>query len=140
MTHDYDDIINLPHPISKRFQQMPMRDRAAQFAPFAALNVHSDVIKETSRFTETKIDISDSTAEILDRKLSFLENKINNHPSVSITFFQPDTRKKGGTYLTISGILKTINRDKKFLVFDNNKIIAIDSIIKIESELFPLDI
>ena len=50
--NSYDDIINLPHPVSKNHPQMPFRDRAAQFAPFAALTGHDAAIKETARLTD----------------------------------------------------------------------------------------
>ena len=45
----YQDIINLPHPVSKKHPQMPLKDRAAQFAPFAALSGHGEVIQQTER-------------------------------------------------------------------------------------------
>lgn len=63
MTHDYDDIISLPHPVSKRFPQMSLRDRAAQFAPFAALNGHSDAIRETAKAKELQIEIKNSVTD-----------------------------------------------------------------------------
>lgn len=53
--HRYDDIINLPHYISKTHPQMPLADRAAQFAPFAALSGHSEVIRETERMVEERV-------------------------------------------------------------------------------------
>ena len=52
MTNDYDDIINLPHPTSKRFQRMPLAERAAQFSPFAALTGYDALIRETARQNE----------------------------------------------------------------------------------------
>ena len=140
MTHDYDDIISLPHPVSKRFPQMSLRDRAAQFAPFAALNGHSDAIKETARITDSKIEISESIAEVLDRKLSFLENEIKNKPTVTITFFIPDANKEGGAYKTFTGKLTIINRDTNTLSFHTGEQISIHSIIDIESDLLPYDI
>ncbi len=57
----YDDIINLPHHVSKRHPQMPMWNRAAQFAPFSALTGYDDAIQETAKenermYNETRID------------------------------------------------------------------------------------
>lgn len=49
MTNDYDDIINLPHHVSKRHPQMSMWNRAAQFAPFAALTGYDDAIRDTAQ-------------------------------------------------------------------------------------------
>ena len=56
MTDNYDDIINLPHHVSKKHPQMCMMNRAAQFAPFAALTGHSDAIQETVRQNERSYD------------------------------------------------------------------------------------
>lgn len=54
-TTKYDDIIHLPHPVSKKHPQMPVGDRAAQFSPFAALTGHEAAIKETARRNEERI-------------------------------------------------------------------------------------
>ena len=43
----YEDIIHLPHHVSVRHPQMSRQDRAAQFAPFAALTGHKDAIRES---------------------------------------------------------------------------------------------
>ena len=47
--HRYDDIINLPHPISRTHPPMSMEARAAQFMPFAALTGHAEAIRETAK-------------------------------------------------------------------------------------------
>ena len=51
MRDDYEDIINLPHPTSKRFPRMPLEERAAQFQPFAALTGFDEIIREMTRIT-----------------------------------------------------------------------------------------
>lgn len=56
MNNRYDEIVNLPHHVSKTRPQMPMSDRAAQFAPFAALTGYDSAIKETGRLTDEIID------------------------------------------------------------------------------------
>jgi hypothetical protein len=56
----YQDIINLPHHVSKTRLQMAMSDRAAQFAPFAALTGYDDAVKETGRLTDDKIELEES--------------------------------------------------------------------------------
>lgn len=53
--HRYDDIIDLPRHVSKVHPQMPVSERAAQFAPFAALSGHGEAIKETQRQVEERI-------------------------------------------------------------------------------------
>ena len=62
--HKYDDIINLPHHVSKTHPRMPIADRAAQFAPFAALTRHGEAVKETSRLTESRIEIDESWKKV----------------------------------------------------------------------------
>lgn len=52
----YDDIINLPHHVSDKHPHMSMHDRAAQFAPFAALTGHSDAIDNTARINDNKMN------------------------------------------------------------------------------------
>jgi len=47
----YDDIIRLPHHVSQNHPQMPMLDRAAQFAPFAAQTGYEAAVGETARLT-----------------------------------------------------------------------------------------
>ena len=54
ISHKYDDIINLPHHVSKKHPQMSLHDRAAQFSPFAALTGHKAAINETARLTDEK--------------------------------------------------------------------------------------
>ena len=71
MTDDYSDIINLPRPVSKTRMPMSLRDRAAQFAPFAALTGYDEAIGETARLTDSKHVLSDEEARELNQKLRF---------------------------------------------------------------------
>ena len=76
MNHPYDDIINLPHHVSERHPQMSMYNRAAQFAPFAALTGHDSAITEAARLTEAEEELSESDAEVLNRKLAYLQSLV----------------------------------------------------------------
>ena len=98
-THDYDDIINLPHHVSTRHPQMSMYDRAAQFSPFAALTGYDDAIQETGRLTEQKIELDEETLEKLDERFQILQEHLGEQPEVRFTYFKPDERKEGGAYL-----------------------------------------
>ena len=89
MTDNYDDIINLPHHVSTRHPQMSMMNRAAQFAPFAALTGHAAAIEETARLTDTQMELADEDSEILNQKKAYLRKNINEHPPISITYFEP---------------------------------------------------
>ena len=73
MKHD-DDILHLPHPVSKKHRQMPIADRAAQFMPFAALTGYEAALAETARLTSPRIEPDDAQRELLNRQLCFLQS------------------------------------------------------------------
>lgn len=52
----YDDIIDMPHHVSRRREQMSIRDRAAQFAPFAALTGHEKAMRDTAEEVQKSYD------------------------------------------------------------------------------------
>lgn len=105
-SNKYDDIINLPHHKSITHSHMSMIDRAAQFSPFAALPCYGDAVKETARITDAKIELDESEKALINEKLLMIAEHLDNKPLVSITYFNPDTKKKGGEYLTITGTVK----------------------------------
>ena len=127
----YDDIINLPHHVSKTRKPMTMYNRAAQFAPFAALTGYDDAIKETSRLTDKKNEISDELKNELNQKIKFISDNIKLKPKVTITYFVSDNKKSGGVYKTISGNVRRIDEVEKCLLFTNKLIIYFDDIISI---------
>lgn len=92
----YREIIDLPHHVSKTRPQMPMSDRAAQFAPFAALTGYDAAIKETGRLTDERIELDEEALTALDMKYQLLMDALDDKPEVTITYFQPDERKAGG--------------------------------------------
>ena len=136
MKSQYDDIINLPHHVSKTHPQMPMSDRAAQFSPFAALTGYDAAIRETGRFTDAQTELSEEDADILNEKIAVLVERISEKPHVTVTYFVPDDRKKGGAYSTISGNLRRIDEYERLLIFVDGKIIQMDTIADIECDLF----
>lgn len=127
----YDDIINLPHHVSKKHPRLSMEQRAAQFAPFAALTGFGDAINETSRITENRIELDDEEKLKIDNILQKLMDKISNKPKVTITYFIPDLRKTGGEYKTKIGNLKKIDEYKQLLVLEDKTEIPIKEIIEI---------
>ncbi len=127
----YDDIINLPHHISKKHPRLSIEQRAAQFAPFAALTGYGDAIKETTRLTEDRIELNEEEKESLDKKLQDLKSKISTNPQVTITYFVPDIKKSGGKYITKIGDLKKIDEYKKIVILEDKTIIPIKEIIEI---------
>ncbi len=124
-------MINLPHPVSKVHPQMPIAERAAQFSPFAALTGYGDAVKETARLTDEKIELDEDAKEILDEKLKQIREQIEEHPEIEITYFQPDERKKGGSYITITGCIKKIDDRKMSVVMQDKTEISIKDIIEI---------
>ncbi len=129
--NNYDDIINLPHHVSVKHPRLSKEQRAAQFAPFAALTGYGDAIKETARITEDRIEIDEEEKKKIDNKIIELKSKINDKPKVTITFFIPDIKKSGGEYVTIIGNLRRIDEYNKLLILEDKKKIPIEEIIEI---------
>ena len=132
-TEKYEDIINLPHHISKKHPQMTMESRAAQFAPFAALVGYEDAVEETARLTTKRIELNEEEKNILDMKLQMLKEQMNVqiYPEISIIYFVPDLKKEGGKYIKISGTIKKIDEYKQLLILDDKTQIHINEIISI---------
>ena len=136
MNGPYDDIIDLPHPVSKTHPRMSTIDRAAQFSPFAALTGHSAAIKETARLTDRKIELDEDAKAALDMKQRILSEMLDKCPEVTVTYFKADERKSGGEYLTVTGKLKKINEYERMLILSDGARIPFEDIFDIESELF----
>ncbi|MGI6242369.1 MAG: hypothetical protein ACOYJK_02345 [Prevotella sp.] len=115
MDLNYDDIINLPHHVSKRHPQMPMYKRAAQFAAFAALSGHGAALREAARVTQEFREPADDHKELLDRRMSVLRSKIAEQPAVTVTYFLPDRRKEGGRYVKMTGRLVKIHEHERLM-------------------------
>ena len=132
----YDDIIHLPHHVSKTRPQMSLEDRAAQFSPFAALTGYDAAILETGRLTEDKLELGEETQAILDRKQRYLAEIIDTKPEITVTYFVPDEKKSGGAYSTVTGFLKRIDEYERQLVLTDGRRIQQDVVFDIESEEF----
>jgi len=124
----YEDIINMPRPVSKKRRPMPILNRAAQFAPFAALTGYDDAVEETARLTGSKIELEEYEKEEIGRQLYFIKEDIKNKPEVSITYFVPDELKDGGEYVNFKGILKKIDELNQVVVTDDGLKIPMDFI------------
>ncbi|MBO5649011.1 MAG: hypothetical protein J6S76_03760, partial [Clostridia bacterium] len=104
----YEDIIDLPHHVSYRHPRMSRIDRAAQFAPFAALTGYEAAVRETARLTEGQKELDETALAVLNEKLRLLADFLEDRAQVSITYFRPDERKKGGAYLSAEGAVKAV--------------------------------
>ena len=136
MSGPYDDIINLPHPTSKRHPRMPIRDRAAIFSPFAALTGYDAAIKETGRLTDERIELDVEALSALDMKYQLLMEALDEAPEVTITYFQPDERKAGGKYLTATGAVKKVDDFERRITMQDGTKIPMDDVLSIDGELF----
>ena len=90
MKTPYADIIDLPHHVSRNHPQMPLRDRAAQFAPFAALTGYETEVGETARLTVLKRELNEQEAEELNRQLAAVIEHLSQRPKVTVEYFVPD--------------------------------------------------
>ena len=136
MKTKYEDILNLPHHVSKTRPQMPMSDRAAQFAPFAALTGYDAAIKETGRLTDERIELDEEALTALDLKYQLLMEALDEAPEVTITYFQPDERKAGGKYVSAVGAVKKIDNFERRITMQDGAKIPMDDILSIDGELF----
>ena len=132
MNGKYDEIMNLPHHVSKTRPQMPISDRAAQFSPFAALTGHDEAIAETARLTDEMVQLDPNAVEILNDKLCRISESTDTEPTVTITYFVPDEKKSGGAYVSRTGTVKKIDEYEHKVIFTDRTSIAIDSIRDIE--------
>lgn len=129
--HRYDDMLTLPHPVSKKHPPMARMNRAAQFAPFAALTGYEDAVRESARLTDQRQELEEDSRELLDEELQKICVSIQKHPGVTVTYFVPDQKKEGGSYVTYTGKLKRIDRCMQQLVFEDGTRITVGDIYKL---------
>lgn len=132
----YEDIVNLPPHISKRHPQPSMMDRAARFAPFAAITGYEEMVLEEARVTEKRIDLDEGALALLNEKLNMIQEFLDEEPEVTITYFEPDKKKSGGAYVSVTGTVKRIDEYEHIVLMNDSKQIPIGEIYDIQSELF----
>ncbi len=135
-TYLYDDIIDLPHHVSKTRTPMPISERAGQFAPFAALTGYDDEVKETARLVDREILLEDEEKEMINNKLNVIESFIKDRPLVTITYFIDDSKKNGGKYEEITSNIRRIDSVKGVIILTDKREIMIDKIIDIRGNIF----
>ena len=129
--NEYEDVIHLPHHVSRKHPQMSMSDRAAQFSPFAALTGYDAAVEETARLTDCRIELDEYEAQHLDEQIQKLSGHLQERPEVSITYFLPDARKDGGEYVTVTGRVKKIENYERRIVLMDGSLIPIHEVISI---------
>lgn len=128
MESAYADMIGLPHHVSSNRLPMSRLDRAAQFAPFAALTGFGDVIGECARLTEGEIALSEEEVGALNEKLREIGDRIAEHPEISVFWFQPDERKSGGAYREVTGRVKKLDEIHQQVVLTDGTRIPMENI------------
>ena len=127
----YDDIINLPHHVSPTRQRMSMHDRAAQFAPFAALVGYDAAVAETARLTESRPELDEQEQRVINKRLAYIADHIQEQPQVRIKYFIPDEHKSGGAIVEVSGVVRKISATDGTIIMADGCIISITDVIDI---------
>ena len=115
---------------------MSQSNRAAQFAPFAALTGHDASIREAARLTDKKIELDDKSQEILNAKLNLLKDHLKERPEITVTYFVPDAKKDGGAYVEYSGTIRVIDEIENTLIFTDRTTINIEMVLDAQSLMF----
>lgn len=139
MKNNYEDIIYLPHYEPKNHARMSSYNRAAQFAPFAALTGYEDQVKEVARLTEKKVDIDEELRNDINNKLQIIQMNIKLKTKVTITYFAQDKRKSGGAYITITGNVKKVDSIEEQIVMDDNQKIPMNDVLSIVGDFLRIE-
>lgn len=132
-TKKYNDMMALPRHVSAHRAPMSRQDRAAQFAPFAALTGFDGVIAETGRLTDSCAELTETEMELLDGQLRGIYERLEERPRVEVTYFCPDGRKKGGAYVSTQGNVTKIDLYKRQVHLHDGTIIPIDRIFALHT-------
>ena len=136
MNEKYKKIADLPHHQSLNHPQMTLHDRAAQFAPFAALTGYGDAVDETARLVDFAPVLSEDENAVLDERIKKIRENIGSQPEITVMRFVPDERKSGGAFVPFKGKVKRLNEVGRKIVFADGTEIRYDEIFGIESEIF----
>ena len=132
----YEDIVDLPPHISKKYPQPTMMERAARFAPFAAITGYEEMVLEEARVTDERIELDEGTKEILNAKLQMALDFVDSEPEITVTHFVADKKKSGGAYIKHTGVIKKIDEYERTVIFTDKTVIQIDNIYGIEGSIF----
>lgn len=139
MNNSYEDILYLPHHVSAFRPRMSMTDRAAQFSPFAALTGYDAAIQETGRLTDELIELDIDGMTMLNEKIRVLAEQVEEQPQITVTYFVPDERKKGGAYVRTGGRAKKIDPHEQVMVLEDGTKIPFRYISDIQGEMLRQD-
>lgn len=134
MTHRYEDILYIPWPLPGKRARMNVEDRAAQFAPFAALTGYDAVIQETARLTQGPVFLTEESREELNRELAAIAESIAQQPKVRLSVYMEDARKEGGAFCEVEGKVKKLDLYEGGLILSDGREIPFFRICRIERE------
>ena len=132
----YEDIIDVPHHVSKKHPEPTMLERAARFHPFAAITGYEEMVLEAARITQTRIDLDEEALTVINEKLNMLRESLDGEPRVTVTYFEPDKKKNGGAYVSVTDTVKVIDEYEQIVIMGENRKIPIKEIYSIEGDLF----
>ena len=125
------ELLEMERPVSARHAPMRRCDRAAQFAPFAALSGFDETVQEAGRLTQAQIELAENEREALNDALVRLAARRPEQPEVRLTYFQPDAKKSGGTYRTILTRVRRLDANAQVLVLTDGTRIPFDALLSI---------
>ena len=134
--YKYDNIINLPHHVSKKHPQLSKASYAAQFSPFAALSGYDGIVSEVARFTDEHVELGDTEMDILSAKIQIIGDHIKEHPKIELTYFVKDKKKSGGAYLQKTARIKRVDDMERIMYFTDGTNLPIDDITDMQGEIF----
>ena len=121
-SHRYDDIIHLPHHVSTAHPPMPAADRAA--------------IRETARLTDERAELDENAKAVLDEKLRMIQEMLPAHPEITVTYFQPDAKKSGGAYVSVTGRVKKLDLYRQCLLMEDGLRIPLGELYDMDGRIF----
>ena len=135
-SRQYEDIIGLPRPLSRRHPPMARQERAAQFAPFAALAGHGAILREAAHQTDNQPVLSEDAQTALDARLRLLAGRLEEHPTVTATYFLPDEKNAGGACVTVSGQVLRLKQFPPALCLAGGAEIPLSALLALEGPLW----
>lgn len=132
VSHEYDDIIDLPHHVSSKHPQMSMQARAAQFQPFAALPGYGDAVNKIERVVEQRITLGEDAQADIDRQLARLAMDETGCLQACFTCFVPDGIKAGGAYEMAVGAVRKLDELNRCIILTDGRVISVDDLLTIK--------
>lgn len=134
--HKYDNIIDMPRPVSKKHKPMSLPDRAVQFAPFAALTGYDAEVSEAARLTDSRSELDEDMTAVLNERMQILSGWEYKYPEITVEYFVPDERKSGGAYVTVTGNFKWLDAGEHRLVLQDGMKIPLENICSLTGDIF----